>query len=97
VQSSLPAFHRLVGPILRTPEQGIDTTLWLSAEPDLAEANGRLWLDRHRRRTAHLPGTATSEPDARRLWDWCADRAGIDVLPGSSERPEVGANPAAFT
>ncbi len=96
VQSSLPAFHRLVGPILRTPEQGVDTTLWLSTEPDLAAANGRLWLDRHRRRTVHLPGTATSEPDARQLWDWCAERAGIDVLPSSPERPAIGPNPAAL-
>lgn len=80
VRTALPSFHRLVGPILRTPDEGVDTTVWLASTDLPEDANGALFLDRHRRRTVHVPGTATSDADAQLLWDWCAARAGVDHL-----------------
>jgi NAD(P)-dependent dehydrogenase (short-subunit alcohol dehydrogenase family) len=82
VRSSLPAFHRMMGPILRSPDQGVDTTLWLASADQPRRTNGELWLDRHRRRTVHLPGTSVSAADAARLWDWCVSASGTD--------PELG-------
>jgi len=78
VRSSLPGFHRVMRPILRTPAQGVDTTLWLASVDPPPARDGQLWLDRHRRRTVHLPGTAVSAIDATRLWDWCVSASGID-------------------
>ena len=79
VRSSLPGFHRLMRPILRTPAQGVDTTLWLaSVEPPPAR-DGHLWMDRHPRRAVHLPGTAVSATEATRLWDWCVSASGVDL------------------
>jgi NAD(P)-dependent dehydrogenase (short-subunit alcohol dehydrogenase family) len=75
LSASLPRFHRLVRPILRTPAQGVDTTVWLAAAPEALTHNGSLWLDRHRRRAVYLPGTATSTSEADRLWAWCCERA----------------------
>lgn len=45
VRSSLPEFRRLFRPLLRTPEQGADTAIWLAGERPEPLAEG-LWLDR---------------------------------------------------
>ncbi len=69
VADSLPGFHRLMRPVLRTPEQGADTAVWLATtDADLGPSGG-FWLDRRRRGTTRLPGTATSARDAARLWE----------------------------
>lgn len=48
VRSSLPGFRRAMQSLLRTPEQGADTALWLGATRPAPHADGGLWLDRHR-------------------------------------------------
>ena len=70
VATSLPAFHRLLRPILRTPEEGADTAIWLaSADPDQL-GSGRFWHDRRPRRVRLLGGPARAdEVLARQLWD----------------------------
>ena len=51
VKRSLPRFHRVLKRVLRTPEQGADTALWLiSTRPEPVE--GALWFDR-KPRPAH--------------------------------------------
>jgi dehydrogenase/reductase SDR family protein 12 len=45
VRISLPGFRRLLGPLLRTSEQGADTAVWLAAERPDPPAEG-IWLDR---------------------------------------------------
>jgi dehydrogenase/reductase SDR family protein 12 len=77
LKASLPRFHRVLQPILRSPAQGVDTTIWLATD-DHHNPNGRLWLDRHPRRTTRVPGTRTRPDEADRLWRWCCDRADLD-------------------
>lgn len=77
VEAALPVFHRLVGPILRTPAQGVDTARWLATSDDPTTDGGRLWLDRRVRRASYLPHTTTSDTEAARLWDWCRHHAGV--------------------
>jgi NAD(P)-dependent dehydrogenase (short-subunit alcohol dehydrogenase family) len=48
VRSSLPGFHRVMQALLRTPEQGADSALWLAATRPPPHPEGGLWLDRHR-------------------------------------------------
>jgi dehydrogenase/reductase SDR family member 12 len=81
LQSSLPRFHRLMGPLLRTPEQGADTIVWLATSPRALESNGRFWHDRRQRSTVRLPWTAARPGAADRLWQWCAAHAGIGADP----------------
>ena len=69
VRTSLPTFHRITGPFLRTPEQGADTIVWLGANPQAAQDNGRFWLDRRPRSTQRLPRTAPDRSTAEALWD----------------------------
>jgi NAD(P)-dependent dehydrogenase (short-subunit alcohol dehydrogenase family) len=68
LRDSLPGFHRVLAPLLRTPEQGADTIVWLGSAPQASQVSGSFWFDRARR-TTHLVGWGTeSEQDRRRLW-----------------------------
>ena len=46
IAAALPGFHRWMGPLLRTPAQGVDTMVWLAADPGATDLAGRLVLDR---------------------------------------------------
>ncbi len=65
---SLPGFHRALKPLLRTPEQGADTIVWLGSA-DVAP--GRLWHDRAERSPYRLPHTRETPEDRARLWEAC--------------------------
>jgi len=69
IQSSLPVFRRVMRPLLRTPEQGADTIVWLAAAAEPGAVTGRFWCDRHAR-TTHYPLTHTRETadERERLW-----------------------------
>ncbi|HEV2642949.1 MAG TPA: SDR family NAD(P)-dependent oxidoreductase, partial [Candidatus Elarobacter sp.] len=83
VQASLPRFRSVMRPILRTPDEGADTIVWLASAPEPQSASGQFWLDRRPRPTSPLPWTRTSADDAEHLWDWCSARAGITPDPGN--------------
>ncbi len=80
VEESLPRFHKILGPVLRTPEQGVDTLVWLAADDEPATTSGGFWLDRRRRSLHKVPSTRRTDTAERRarLWDHIAARAGID-------------------
>lgn len=72
VRDWLPVFRALTRPIIRTPEQGADTIVWLGAAPEPLESTGRFWHDRVTRPTHYLAGAGQeSEAHRRRLWDLC--------------------------
>jgi dehydrogenase/reductase SDR family member 12 len=78
IRDALPGFSRLVGPLLRTPEQGADTTVWLASAPDAGELSGLFFLDRRPRATHRLRRTRRPDEaqEAARLWRCCAERTG---------------------
>ena len=65
VESSLPGFHRLTRYILRSPEEGADTIVWLAAAREAAAVSGRLFLDREPR-TTHLLSRTRETPGGAR-------------------------------
>jgi NAD(P)-dependent dehydrogenase (short-subunit alcohol dehydrogenase family) len=79
VEAALPAFRKVMGPLLRSPLQGADTLLWLAADdgPPL-ETNGKFWLDRRVRSVHKLPSTRKTDTSQRReaLWRWVTNAAG---------------------
>jgi dehydrogenase/reductase SDR family protein 12 len=80
---SLPAFHRLMGPLLRNPAEGVDTLVWLAAAPEGRARSGELFLDRRPRPFDRIPSTRLSAGDRRRLWDAVVALSGEpDPLPG---------------
>ena len=85
---SLPGFHRVMRPLLRTPAEGADTIVWLATHPDPR---------RDRRAPLPRPPVATVRPGAvdatrraarRRLWIEVARLAGVTltrpVTPGDA-------------
>ena len=77
VEQSLPTFWKLTRPILRTPETGADTILWLAVCDKAHAESGRFWFDR-KKRTEHLLGrTRQSQEEERRLWDALHQWAGL--------------------
>jgi hypothetical protein len=56
-------------PLLRTPEQGADTIVWLGAADEPARSTGLLWHDRRPRPTHLLPWTRETPDERARLWD----------------------------
>ncbi len=77
VATSLPVFRRLAGPILRTPEQGADTAVWLAATSP-APPTGRFWHDRRTRPEHWLPLTHVDEHDREAVWQYCAEAIGLE-------------------
>jgi dehydrogenase/reductase SDR family member 12 len=75
---SLPRFHKLMKPGLRSPEEGADTIVWLAAE-DGQLPSGRFWHDREQRPTHVLRRTRESERDRSRLWAECVRLTGLEV------------------
>ena len=88
IRHSLPGFARVMGPVLRSAEQGADTAVWLAASPAGVQSTGGFWLDRRPRWEHKVPWTRLSEADfvdaGAELWAWCAERTGWDGRQGDS-------------
>ena len=68
LSESLPTFHRVWRRVLRTPEQGADTIVWLGCAPLPGDVSGGFWFDRARRPTHRLPWTRESAAQREELW-----------------------------
>ena len=79
VAGSLPLFDKLMGPFLRTAEQGADTMVWLAADPEPAARSGELWFDREVVPKHFLERTRESEGDRQDLWERLVALTGSDL------------------
>lgn len=70
VDAGLPGFGKVMGPLLRSAEQGADTMIWLAATGGGDELAGQFWHDRRPRRTAYIPGTSADPARRQQLVDW---------------------------
>lgn len=82
VDAGLPGFGKLMGPLLRTAEEGADTMVWLAATGGGNAAPGSFWLDRRIRGTHYLPGTGSTDDERQRLVDWLD----LQTLPAAVEQ-----------
>jgi NAD(P)-dependent dehydrogenase (short-subunit alcohol dehydrogenase family) len=76
VQTSLPTFRRITRPILRTPQEGADTVVWLAGVDPIPGPNGSFWLDRAPRATVRYPGTRPAVREPAALWDMVCQQSG---------------------
>ncbi|MEM1143585.1 MAG: SDR family NAD(P)-dependent oxidoreductase [Pseudomonadota bacterium] len=67
VESALPGFHTVTKRILRTPDEGADTIVWLAAATEAARVTGKLFLDREARSPHLLSRTQERSGDRERL------------------------------
>ena len=82
LRDSLPGFRRLTKPILRTPEQGADTIVWLGAAEEPLRTSGGFWHDRRRRPRHLVPWTRETAAERERLWQACEELAAGEDPPG---------------
>lgn len=68
VINALPEFYKLSKNVLRSPQQGADTIIWLASATEVSQSTGLFWLDREPRPT-HLT-TKTQETPLQRAQLW---------------------------
>ncbi len=76
VVEALPVFHRFTRAFLRTPEQGADTAVWLTATARALEPGG-FYFDRELHDPEVFPGTRASGALCDALFDALAADAGV--------------------
>ena len=80
VSASLPRFHKLTKPLLRTPAEGADTIVWLCASEEAGRSTGQFWHDRKPRPTHRFKGTRETATERRRLAEQLSE---LSDTPGS--------------
>ena len=69
ITRALPGFYTRTRRLLRTPDQGADTIVWLATAAEAGRASGLFWLDR-RPHTTHVFSRTRETPEERRqLWE----------------------------
>ena len=81
LQSSLPRFYGVTKRLLRTPQEGADSIVWLGAAPEPALSSGGFWHDRRARPTHRVPWTRETPEDRERLWAECERLSGWHEIP----------------
>ena len=82
-----------MGPLLRTPAEGADTTVWLAADPAAAGGRDRTAVPRPAPTAVRPRAEDACRPaaDRRRLWDVVVGLAGVtDPAPDHPRRPDHG-------
>ena len=80
VADALPGFGKLVGPLLRTPEEGADTLAWLATQPTVELGSSGFWLDRARRPEHRIPNTKSADQKTDALWQEVSRMAGVSPV-----------------
>jgi NAD(P)-dependent dehydrogenase (short-subunit alcohol dehydrogenase family) len=78
VRASFPRFHALTKGILRAPEEGADTVVWLAASRAAEGRSELFWFDREAVGTTPIPGTREPEEERGRLWQALDAATGLD-------------------
>ena len=85
ITEALPGFSKILSPLglLRTPREGADTLVWLSADTAPAECTGKFWHDRAIRAIDMTSKTRQADTPERRarLWAWCEQQTGWSFKP----------------
>jgi NAD(P)-dependent dehydrogenase (short-subunit alcohol dehydrogenase family) len=83
VENSLPTFNKVMGPFLRTPEQGADTIVWLASAAEAGESSGGFWFDRAMAPKHLVERTKESAGERAALWHGLVKltRSDLEVLP----------------
>ncbi len=81
LRASLPGFYGLARPLLRSPQQGADTILWLGSATEPGRRSGCFWHDRQARPAHLLPFTRETAAERERLWSACVELSGLTDRP----------------
>lgn len=74
---AVPSLAAPIRPLMRTPEQGADTLLWLAVSPRVGDQeSGQFWFDRRPRETHRLGYGKSNEAERASFWDLCCELSG---------------------
>jgi dehydrogenase/reductase SDR family member 12 len=68
----MPLFRALTRPVIRTPEHGADTIVWLGSAPEAIQSTGQLRRGRRGRLFTYRLGAGPDDHAASKLWDYVA-------------------------
>ena len=72
VRNWMPVFRTLTRLIIRDPDAGADSIVWLGAAEEPLRSSGRFWHDRRIRPTNYRLGASEDNPQEREeLWHYC--------------------------
>ncbi len=77
ISAGLPGFSRAVAPLLRRPEEGADTVVWLATAAPFEEIGGRFYLDRRSRALHPVPRTRTDARARRVAFERVSELVGL--------------------
>lgn len=84
LKASLPKFHTITRPFLRSVSEGADTIVFLAAADEPSTSSGAFWHDRAPRATHRSDKTKTASVTREELWDYLcrmSGDAGTDARP----------------
>lgn len=81
ITDSMPRFAKVLAPILRSPADGADTIVWLTASDAPTRRRGEFWCDRRIRPTYYLSWRADDPAARRTVWAYVCRAAGIEDVP----------------
>ena len=91
VESALPAFYRATRPLLRTPQEGADTIVWLAASSEAGEVSGKFWLDREQHPSHVFRHTQETPEERARLLETLNElEASTRVAPKARRKRRAG-------
>ena len=64
VETALPGFYKATRRLLRSPEEGADTIVWLAASTEAGKVSGKFWLDREQH-PSHISKRTQETPAER--------------------------------
>lgn len=70
VESALPRFHTLTRSVLRSPEEGADTIVWLAIATEAGQVSGELFMDREVQPQHLLASTRERPGEREQLMDY---------------------------
>jgi NAD(P)-dependent dehydrogenase (short-subunit alcohol dehydrogenase family) len=79
LRTSLPMFHSLMRAVLRTPEEGADTVVWLAAADAVKGTRGAFWFDRGVASEYPLPWTRETPSVRAELLAACERLSGMTL------------------
>ncbi len=80
VRTSLPRFHAIMRPVLRSAEQGADTVVWLGSSERARGTRGAFWFDRRVASEYPFPWTRESPGVREQLLGLCERLSGVTLL-----------------
>lgn len=80
ISEALPGFSKILTALslLRSPQTGADTMVWLSADENAGQSSGLFWHDRAARRIDMSRKTKLADTalERKKLWQWCESHTG---------------------